>query len=142
MWDRAIGIMAAFALTLAGQSPAARVSGRVIREDTGEGLAKAIVTLYPQDQRTSEAVDGQLVIQSGADGAFVFSGVPGGSYVIAVSRNGFVMKPGRSPHFTLDAGQNLTQLYIYVLPAGAISGVVVGQDRQPVAALTLTALRL
>jgi protocatechuate 3,4-dioxygenase beta subunit len=134
--------MTAFALGLCAQSPPARVSGRVIREDTGEGLAKAIVTLHPQDQRTSEAVSGQLVVQTGADGAFVFSGVPGGSYAISASRNGFVMKPGRSPHFSLDAGQNLTQLNIKFLPAGAISGVVVDQDREPVAAVDVTALRL
>jgi hypothetical protein len=142
MWSRAIGMTAAFILALGAQSPPARVSGRVIREDTGEGLAKAIVTLYPQDQRTSEAVDGQLVAQTGADGAFVFVGVPGGSYAISASRNGFVIRPGRSPHFSLDAGQNLTQLNIKFLPAGAISGVVVDQDREPVAAVNVTALRL
>jgi protocatechuate 3,4-dioxygenase beta subunit len=142
MWSRAIGMMAAFGFALCAQSPPARVSGRVIREDTGEGLAKAIVTLYSQDERTSEAVDGQLVVQTGADGAFVFSGVPDGSYAIEASRNGFVIRPGRSPHFSLGAGQNVTQLYIKFLPAGAISGVVVDQDREPVAAVDVTALRL
>jgi hypothetical protein len=61
-------------LALVAQEKPARVSGHVRRADTGEPVAKAIVTLYPQDQATGEQA-GERVVSTGADGAFVLADV-------------------------------------------------------------------
>ncbi len=132
----------AFAVTLAAQSPTARVSGRVLRSDTGEPLSKAIVSLFPQDQTSEPA--GERAVRTGLDGAFVFSDLPLGSYAIEAERSGFVLdySKSRSLHFTLAAAQNLTQLEIRMSPSAIVAGAVIDEDSEPVPGLVVVALKL
>src|SRR5579872_752474 len=143
MTGRAITIGLAAALTLTAQAPeGGHVSGRATRSDTGAGLAKATIVLYPQDEQTGNAAHGQLAVQTSADGSFSFTGVPAGSYAVDATRNGFVMESRQSLLVTLGAAQNASGIEVHLAPAAVISGSVTDQDHEAVANVQVTALRL
>ncbi len=124
---------------LAGQEKLARVSGHVLRADTGEPVAKAIVTLHPQDAAAGQS--GERVISTGPDGVFVLSGVGPGTYAIEAERNGFVFKFGREAALKVRAGEDAS-INIRLSPAAVISGVVLDPDQEPVEGLPVMVLRL
>jgi len=111
----------------------------VVRTDTGEPLAKAIVTLHPQDQATAQS--GERVISTGPDGAFVVAGVAPGTYAVEAEKVGFIFKFGERA-FKLGAGEEKSGLNIRLTPAAVISGVVLDPDDDPVEGLAVMALRL
>jgi hypothetical protein len=127
-------------LALVAQEKPARVSGHVRRADTGEPLAKAIVTLHPRDEATMQA--GPRVVSTGADGAFVLADVGPGLYVIEAERNGFVSRDFGTELLTVRAGEDASDIELKLAPAAVISGVVLDQDDEPVQDLSLMALRL
>ena len=64
---------------------AAAIRGTVVENQTGRPLARALVVLEPVSgvaQRTASTRTNQF-------GTFEFSGLPGGAYLMAVSRPGF-----------------------------------------------------
>jgi hypothetical protein len=126
-------------LALGAQEKPARVLGHVRRADTGEPLAKAIVTLHPQDEATAQA--GERMVSSGADGAFVLADMAPGVYAIEAERNGFVFSYDGPGRFTVRAGEDAS-VEIKMAPAAVISGVVLDQDEEPVEGLPVMALRL
>jgi Carboxypeptidase regulatory-like domain len=128
-------------LALVAQDKPARVSGHVRRVDTGEPLAKAIVTLHPQDEGTAEH-GGERVVSTGADGAFVLGDVGPGAYAIEAERNGFVFKSDGKGALRIQTGEEASNIELRLAPAAVISGVVLGQDDEPVQDLTVMALRL
>ncbi len=128
-------------LALVAQDKPARVSGHVRRVDTGEPLAKAIVTLHPQDEGTAEH-GGERVVSTGADGAFVLGDVGPGVYAIEAERNGFVFKSDGKGSLRIQAGEEASNIELKLAPAAVISGVVLDQDEEPVQGLSVMALRL
>jgi hypothetical protein len=131
--------IAAFSLSVHAQTPAGRISGHVFRSDTSAPVAKAIVSLFPQQENLGE----QRAMQTGADGAFIFSGLLAGSYAISADRNGFVLQFADVSNrpFRVRAGQEISNVVLNLIPAGLIFGTVIDEDRDPVAHLTVTALR-
>src|SRR5271154_857784 len=126
-------------LVLAGQEKSVLVSGHVFRADTGEPLAKAIVTLHPQDAASGQS--GERVISTGPDGAFVLAGVGPGAYAVEAERNGFVFKFGPEASLKVRAGEDAS-IDIRLSPAAVISGVVLDPDQEPVEGLPVMVLRL
>lgn len=132
-----VGPIAIVSLILNAQN-LTRVSGRVIREDTGAALSKVIVTLYPQDEQTVAAAGGERVVQTGSDGKFVISDLAPGVYALGVERNGFI-----STEFlqcSLKAGQDMNNVELRMAPAAVISGTVLDADDEPAEGLDVTAL--
>jgi len=110
------------------------VAGNVLRLDTGEPLKKAGVSLQ------SRAGDAFSEFRSTDErGHFLFENVPGGSYQLQVSRNGYVnaeygqKKPGtHGAILSLSAGQRMTELVFKLARAAAISGHVFDEDGEPI----------
>jgi hypothetical protein len=127
-------------LLLFAQDKPVRVSGHVRRADTGEPLAKAIVTLHQRDEATSQA--GERVVSTGVDGAFVLADVGPGLYVIEAQRNGFASGDFGAEMLKVRGGEDASNIELKLAPAAVISGVVLDQDDEPVQDLSLMALRL
>ena len=112
----------------------ATVAGQVVRQDTGEPLKKALVTLH------SNSGDKFSAFQSTDEqGHFSIEGIPVGAYTLDVSRKGFVdneygqRKPGaQGAVLTLSAGQKMTDLVFKMIRTASISGHVYDEDGEPV----------
>ena len=120
----------------------ARLSGRVLRADSGLSLAKATVLMFldgrPQDN---------LSARTDRSGFFEFPEVSPGRYRLRAQRNGFVAQPygarGGGPGVVLvvEAGQRLEKIEFRLLPAGVITGNVRDEDNEPVEGVEVRALR-
>jgi Carboxypeptidase regulatory-like domain len=133
-------VCALVCVALNAQQKPSQVSGHVRRADTGEPVAKAIVTLHPQDQASAQA--GERVVSTGADGAFALADVVPGVYAIEAERNGFIFRDDGHERLTVRAGQDASNIELQLAPAAVISGVVLDQDGEPVQGLSVMALRL
>jgi protocatechuate 3,4-dioxygenase beta subunit len=122
------------------------ISGHVYRSDTGEPVAKAVVSLYPQNERTTKAIGNSRVTRTGADGAFAFSDLPPGEYAIGAWRNGFanssIMWKLNFAPIILHPGQRLEKIELHLIPAGVITGSLVDEDGEPVAAVHVQVVRI
>jgi hypothetical protein len=112
----------------------AGVAGRVTTAPDGAPLARAVVDMMCADMR-----NGPLSIETGDDGRFEFRGLsPGGCYVTA-ERRGFV-DPAGGHDVTL--GESSTaRVEITLEPAGVITGRVVDELGEPMARVTVSAVR-
>jgi protocatechuate 3,4-dioxygenase beta subunit len=110
------------------------VAGTVIRQDTGEPLEKAEVSL----EEECEGVCRSSTILTGPDGGFRFEGVPAGTYYFSVSKRLFVTawygqrKPS-DPWFrlTLQPGQKLTDLVFKLFKTSVITGKIEDENGEP-----------
>ena len=110
------------------------VAGQVVRQDTGELLKKAQVTLR------SNSGDRFSAFQSTDEqGHFTIENIPPGAYSLEVSRKGFVeyeygqKKPGApGAVLTLSSGQKMTDLVFKMIWNASISGHVYDEDGEPV----------
>lgn len=123
-----------------------QISGHVYRSDTGEPISKVQVSLDPEDGKTWRGAGDSRFVRTGPDGAFVFSDLPPGSYVIRVWRNGFAN--GRDLFqfdgidLSLAPGQKLDNLVVHLIPAGVVTGTVLDEDREPVAGIQVYILTM
>ena len=83
-----------------------------------------------------------------AGGQFSFQNLEPGQYRLSATRNGYVrMEYGaRSPNrpglpITLNPGQKLADVVLQLMPAGTISGRVFDRDGEPLANVTVEALK-
>ena len=77
-----------------------------------------------------------------AEGRFKFEKIPPGSYIVSISRDGYVpaeAKP-RGLRITVVEGQNLSDLAYKMATAGLIAGKIVDADGDPMAGLTVVAI--
>jgi len=70
----------------AGALPAAVIRGNVIQNQTGRPLARAVITLQP----VTGTPGGTQTMRSNSYGAFEFSSLAGGAYVVRASKAGFL----------------------------------------------------
>jgi Carboxypeptidase regulatory-like domain len=65
--------------------PRFRISGTVVNGVTGQTLAKARVTVAPDDSSSQP-----MEMTTGSDGRFLFEGLPAGSWTLHAERRGFI----------------------------------------------------
>jgi protocatechuate 3,4-dioxygenase beta subunit len=130
---------------IAKQLPA-QVSGQIVRSDTHEPVPKAEVSLYPQGESTSSAAGGNRIVRTGADGRFLFSDLPPGSYALSVWRSGYAdfscAKSRICGQLSLKSGQKVEGIVLRLHPAGVIAGHVFDEDQDPVEGIQVYALRI
>jgi 5-hydroxyisourate hydrolase-like protein (transthyretin family) len=122
----------------------ASISGYVLNMGTGEPLAKVTVTLSPFNGGTSRS----FTASTTSGGQFTFQSIDPGQYRLSATRNGFIkMEYGaRRPKqpglpIVLNAGQKLADIGLRMMPAGTIAGRILDRDGEPMANVTVTALK-
>jgi hypothetical protein len=138
-----LGLVLAMLQIPAGAGIRPGISGTIVRQDTGEPLGRATVTLTSeQDSRPLQSVS------SGPDGKYSFDDVPAGRYRIAATRNGYVRAEygdregnGCGAAVTLAQGQRLENVRVGMIAASAIAGRLLDQDGEPVVSVGVQALR-
>ena len=121
----------------------ASITGFVIKMGTSEPLGKAVVVLTGGTGRNAS-----LTATTTSGGQFVFQNLDPGTYRLSATRNGYVRSEygARSPNrpglpITLTPGQKMTQLVIPLMTAGTITGRVYDRDGEPLANVTVQALK-
>ena len=120
------------------------IAGYVVKMGTAEPISKAIVTIAQVNAGRGQS----FTATTTAGGQFAFQNLEPGQYRLSASRNGYVrMEYGaRSPNrsglsITLSAGQKLTDVAVQLMPAGTITGRVFDRDGEPLANVTVEALK-
>ena len=120
------------------------ISGHVYRADTGEPIAKAMVTLMPDREDTNEV----QYMKTDGGGAYKFIHVEPGKYNVQAEHIGFLASKHNDPDpagndqtIILKSGQDLDKIDVQLEPVGAISGTIVDEDNEPVRGLFVVALR-
>jgi len=123
---------------------AASVIGYVLQIGTGAPISKATVTLSPFNGGTSAS----YTATTSTDGRFSFQNINPGEYRLSATRNGFVRieygagqpnRPGLP--ITVRDGQELTDIKLQMTPAGTIAGRVFDRDGEPLANVSVVALK-
>jgi Carboxypeptidase regulatory-like domain len=130
------------AQTPSAQAPAS-IAGFVVKLGTNEPLSKAVVTLNGTEGR------GQMYSAStSTDGRFLLDKIPPGKYRLAANRSGYVRYEfgARGPNrrgldITVGAGQRMTQIMMPLSPAATITGRVFDRDGEPLAYVTVQAMK-
>jgi protocatechuate 3,4-dioxygenase beta subunit len=120
-----------------------KVVGMVVKLAGSEPLRKARVQLQSADEptRTTSTL-------TDSSGRFQLKTIEPGRYKIFVSRTGFVSQEygQRKPDdpgaiLTLRPGQEVKDLLFRLVPSGVIAGRVLDEDGEPLASVTVSALR-
>lgn len=123
--------------------PPGKITGHVLRADTGRPLTKSSVMLMPEGRFT----DSQTVRVDG-NGVFEFVEVPPGRYRLTAERNGYVRQTygqrGSGPGVVLEvhSRQVLDKVQFSLERGGVISGVVLDEDNEAVEGVEVRAQRL
>lgn len=123
--------------------PPGKITGRVLRVDTGRPLPKASVTLAPEG-RFSDV----MTVRVDGNGAFEFSEVVPGRYRVSAERNGYVRQTygqrGGGPGVVLEvqSKQVVDKIQFSLERGGVISGNVLDEDNEPVEGVDVRAMRV
>jgi len=108
-----------------GNSKLHRVSGTVVNSVTGAPIPRALVKTSPR----------YGAVLTGADGSFVFEGVPEGTITVVVTKPGFFQSGEMLSQFQapmLELTSDTDHLVLKLLPEGVITGHVVGDHRESI----------
>ena len=120
----------------------AALSGRVLKNDTGAAVKRAIVSLAGQGTRNRQTV------QTDDNGRYQFSDLPAGRYTVTASKAGFIslaygQKHPRQPALPiqLDTGRQFRNVDIALPRESVITGHVVDEDGEPMTRAMVQVLR-
>ncbi len=139
---------ALFTITLWAQNLAPQkdtkcmLQGTVLKEPTSEPIKKATIELITENQQEG----GNYTAVSDQDGHFQIEGIEPGRYRLFAERTGYIeveKKQHRSSGVVLsfEAGQQLKDFLIRMLPAAVVTGRVVDQDGDPMPSVGITVSR-
>ena len=120
------------------------VTGYIVKMGTGEPVSKATVTISAFNGGRAQS----FTATTGSTGQFSFQNLDPGQYRLSATRNGYVrMEYGaRSPNrpglpIVLNPAQKRTDVVLQLMPAGTITGRVFDRDGEPLANVTVEALK-
>src|SRR5262245_24474098 len=124
------------------QQSRASITGYIVKMGSSDPISKAIVTI------TGAGRSQTFSATTTTGGQFSFQNLEPGQYRLSATRSGYVrMEYGaRTPNrpglpITLNAGQKLTDVVLPLMPAGTISGRVYERDGEPLANVSVEALK-
>ena len=127
-----MNLLGIFALALFVQQPrTASIAGTVVQVGTSQPVVRAVVEMRGGSAREP------VVMTTGNDGKFEFRNLPAGRYQIKVSRAGYQ----ESRPVSVDTGQFVKDIRVVMVPYGAISGRVYDANGDPMAQITVQALK-
>ena len=107
------------------------VAGSVVENASDEPVRKALVILYGYKVPA-------IGTSTDATGKFTLHNVEPATYIITVSRDGYVFVPeGGGQELTVKAGEPISDLKLKLVRAGAISGRIVDADGDPISGATV-----
>jgi Carboxypeptidase regulatory-like domain len=139
--------LAAALPTAWGQQPLgpATLEGAVVNRITGQALKNVHLALQPEDRATGA----ERSTSTSTNGTFRFSNVDAGRYLLFAERPGFESKyyttsslnAYQGTLLTISLGEARKDLSIKLNPYGALSGKVVDEDGEPLAHVSVQAMR-
>jgi hypothetical protein len=118
------------------------IRGVVLRSGTSTPVDKAVVELLG-----GKAVE-PLAVTTSSNGRFEFLNVPSGSYELAATRSGYLSTSlgqrspaGNGHNLRVEAGTTIDNLQLLMTATGAISGRVFDDTGEPLANVTVQALK-
>jgi protocatechuate 3,4-dioxygenase beta subunit len=120
----------------------ASLEGSVVKEPSGEPLKKVILELIGHDQEEN----GNYTATSDPEGHFRIENILPGRYLLFVERTGYIevdKKRRRTEGIaiSLEAGQEVKDQVLHMLPAAIIAGRVVDEDGDPMPKVQVTVWR-
>jgi protocatechuate 3,4-dioxygenase beta subunit len=137
-----VGAGLAQTATSGKESSQASLEGKVVKEPAGEPIKKAIIELIGENQEEG----GNYTATSDQEGHFRVPGIHPGRYRLFVERTGFIEVDARRRRsdgvvLSLEAGQELKDQRLHMLPAAIIMGRVLDEDGDPMANVEVTISR-
>jgi hypothetical protein len=127
-----------------GKSPKAVITGRVVNVISNEPIARASLSLMPEG---SEGLRQPRSFTSDAKGEFRIENLSTGRYRLHVEKTGYVLikqgKPRRDASFsiTLKSNEEVRKVSLQMAPTAAVTGRLVNEQGEPVANVSVAALR-
>jgi hypothetical protein len=120
----------------------ASLTGSVVKDPAGEPLKKAIVELISENQEEG----GNYTATSDQDGHFKITGIVAGRYRVFVERTGYIEVDAKRRRLqgtalSFEAGQELKDQTLHMLPAAIILGRVLDEDGDPMPNVDVAVLR-
>ena len=112
-----------------GATKPSKIEGRMVNLVSGEPVRRVNLTLHVAGRPAAS-----LTTVSGADGHFLFPKVEPGTYRLSAERTGFLQQDFRGS-LVVGAGQPVPDLVFKLTPQGVITGKVVDEEGDPVAAV-------
>jgi 5-hydroxyisourate hydrolase-like protein (transthyretin family) len=126
------------------QQSTASITGYVVKIGTGDPVSKASVTITLVNGARAQT----YTATTANNGQFAFQNLVPGQYRLSATRSGYVRTEygARSPNrpglpITLNAGQKMTDVALQIMQAGTIAGRVYDRDGEPLANVTVEALK-
>ena len=121
-----LALVSPLLIVRAQQGPTGILHGVVVREGISEPIRDASISVGTQFKATSDR-----------DGRFTIEALPTGQYSITAQHEGYFAPDSSTPGSVLSrttatiAAQQTTEVKLTLVPAGAVSGRIVGPDGRP-----------